>query len=188
MRIVSDPRLVEQLFLRWVQATEENAGNQPVDTGALTAEDWDAARKSLGAGSKSLLFGTSTKVLDAAARRFKQHAPASSATPTSQQLNDPTPTAQRKLRRTTKHVDIPPSRWEFLDPPLTPPVLEILSQWRSIDEALQHLQVTIPRITAFPIPENLEALRQAMQQAAELVDNLTEQSEGQGPKREPPSA
>jgi hypothetical protein len=73
---VSDPRLVEQLFLRWVQATEENAGNQPVDTGALTAEDWGAARRALGPGSRSLLFGTSTKVLDAIARRFKEQAPA----------------------------------------------------------------------------------------------------------------
>jgi hypothetical protein len=34
------------------------------DLGALTAEDWQAARRSLGRGSWSLLTGTSTRALD----------------------------------------------------------------------------------------------------------------------------
>lgn len=38
--------------------------------GALTAEDWEAARESLGCGSWSLLTGTSTKALDAIARGY----------------------------------------------------------------------------------------------------------------------
>jgi hypothetical protein len=41
-----------------------------VDT-PLTAEDLDQARKSLGPGSRSLLFGTSSSALDLAAERFK---------------------------------------------------------------------------------------------------------------------
>jgi hypothetical protein len=53
--------------------------DESINLEPLTAEDWDAARKSLGSGSKSLLFGTSTKVLDSIANRFKEQAPTSGA-------------------------------------------------------------------------------------------------------------
>lgn len=38
--------------------------------GALTAEDWEAARESLGCGSWSLPTGTSTRALDAIAQGY----------------------------------------------------------------------------------------------------------------------
>jgi hypothetical protein len=70
--------------------TLEDAGSSPKGPAVLSAEDWDAARKSLGSGSKSLLFGTSTKVLDSIAHRFKQQAAGSVPSPQAdQQSNEP---------------------------------------------------------------------------------------------------
>jgi hypothetical protein len=42
------------------------------DLGPLTADDWAAARRALGKGSPSLLFGTSDRVLDEALEALKQ--------------------------------------------------------------------------------------------------------------------
>src|SRR5262249_13390347 len=91
VKIVGDPQR-ERLFLRWQRATEERTGNESVDENILTAEDWEAARRALGPGSKSLLFGTSTKVLDSIAQRFKRQAPTSDAPSQSdQESSNPTP-------------------------------------------------------------------------------------------------
>lgn len=55
------------------QARDEGAQEVDVrsDLGALTAEDWGAARRSLGRGSWSLLTGTSTRALDAIAQDYR---------------------------------------------------------------------------------------------------------------------
>lgn len=87
---MDDPRL-EQMR-RSAQPAVESARDKPVDVSVLTAEDWDAARKALGPGSRSLLFGTSTKVLDTVAQRFKQQAsvpvPSSQSNQESNELAD----------------------------------------------------------------------------------------------------
>jgi hypothetical protein len=49
--------------------------------GALTAEDREAARRSLGPGSWSLLTGTSTRALDAIAQNYAATARSSQEVP-----------------------------------------------------------------------------------------------------------
>jgi hypothetical protein len=79
---MSDPQLgqatesAQQFILHGAPQVVNIARDEQTNVGALTAEDWEAARKSLGAGTRSILFGTSTKVLDAITRRFKEQAPA----------------------------------------------------------------------------------------------------------------
>lgn len=195
-----DPNHIEkaqQLAWEWAESFTGH-GDQPSHLDTLTAEDWDAARTALGAGSRSLLFGTSTKVLDTFTQRFKQNAPASSATSpsttqTDQESKNPAPSARRRPRRRAARrvirIESPPSWWDSLDPPVTVPVLEILNQWKGFDEALEHFALTIPRLRDIPAlpPESLQALRLAMEHAAKVADDLAKESEPQTSKREPPS-
>jgi hypothetical protein len=71
----------QQTFRAWWESHLNPSAPVPAHLGALTAEDWDAARKALGAGSKSLLFGTSTRVLDRIAQRFKRQTSSSGSAP-----------------------------------------------------------------------------------------------------------
>jgi hypothetical protein len=83
------PHSFRQAWEAWTQANDISS---PADMGVLTAEDWEAARKSLGPGSKSLLFGTSSKILDSIAQRFKQQASTSDTSrPPRQESNAPAP-------------------------------------------------------------------------------------------------
>lgn len=85
MRTVSDAQRgqatqqVPQIISYGGHTTINIAGDESASLGELTAEDWDGARRALGPGSKSLLFGTSTKVLDSIVEHFKRQAPSAPA-------------------------------------------------------------------------------------------------------------
>jgi hypothetical protein len=74
-QVTSVPKLVVAAFELEAKRPDEGpvsatAESPEEELGPLTDEDWEAARKSLGKGSRSILFGTSDRVIDAAVSRL----------------------------------------------------------------------------------------------------------------------
>lgn len=53
-------------------SSQQEVPHEDDEVGPLTDADWQAARRSLGGGSKSTFFGTSTKVIDDALKRLSR--------------------------------------------------------------------------------------------------------------------
>jgi hypothetical protein len=142
-------------------ASDDESG----DVDAMTAEDWDAARKTLGPGSRSLLFGTSTKVLDSIAQRFKEQAP-TSGTPRqpAQARNDPLPESSDW----TAGVSEAARYWRIVAAmPLW------FNQGASVEHVFRARHDQLEKL--FSNAEDIERFRRALDEAASRTEGITKQ-------------